>query len=206
MKLSSGKIAALLIAAVLLLDQSLKVWIKTNFALGDGFDVIGQWFKISFTENPGMAFGMSFGGEWGKLFLSLFRIGLVLIIGFQLVKLSRKNTAPGVMIGLSLILAGAAGNIIDSMFYGLLFSESTKDVVATCGHYAPFLHGHVVDMLYFPLIDTTLPSWMPFWGGKHFVFFNPIFNIADASITIGVFYLLLFQRKFFLARERKTAE
>lgn len=155
--------------------------------------VFGNWFIIHFTENPGMAFGMAFGGDMGKLLLSLFRIVLVTFIAIQMVKMNRKGNAPrGVMLGLALILAGAAGNIFDCLFYGLLFDASTYTQVATflpeSGGYASFLHGKVVDMLYFPIIRDA---------EGHALFFRPIFNIADAAITIGVFYLLLFQRKFF---------
>jgi signal peptidase II len=207
MKLSSGKIAVIIIVAVLLVDQALKLWIKTHMMLNQEFSIFGNWFLIHFTENPGMAFGMSFGGDWGKLFLSLFRIALILFIGYYLVKLSRKATTPlGVMVGLSLILAGAAGNIFDSMFYGLLFDHSYGQVAAFLpegGGYASFLHGKVVDMLYFPVIDTTFPEWVPFWGGEQFIFFRPIFNIADASISVSVFYLLLFQRRFFTSHKKQ---
>jgi len=200
-------LAVIIIAAVVIIDQVSKIWIKTNFHLGESIDV-ASWFKIYFIENPGMAFGMNFGGEFGKLFLSLFRIALVTVISVQLYKLTRKATPTGVFVGLALIIAGAAGNIFDSMLYGILFNESTAFQVATFmpedGGYASFLHGKVVDMLYFPIIDTTLPSWIPFIGGNDFVFFRPIFNIADASITTGILYLLIFQRKFFLTRRNKV--
>jgi len=211
LKLTNIKLAVVIITALLIVDQILKIWIKTHFQLGESYS-IANWFQISFIENPGMAFGMNFGGEIGKLFLSLFRIALVTFIGIQLYKLSKKSVPKGVIVGLSLILAGAAGNIFDSMFYGLIFSESTPFQVATFmpegSGYASFLHGKVVDMFYFPIIDTTWPSWVPFVGGTDFVFFRPIFNIADASISIGIFYLFLFQRKYFTTKkhEAKTTE
>jgi signal peptidase II len=197
-KLSSGKIAILTVVAILAIDQVFKIWIKTHMTLNQEYAVFGKWFLLHFTENPGMAFGMAFGGDWGKLFLSLFRIVLVVFIGIQIAKLSRRQTPRGVTVGLALILAGAAGNIIDSMFYGLLFSESTYMQTAAFlpegGGYASFLHGKVVDMLYFPLIKNAEGQTL---------FFSPVFNIADAAITIGVFYLLLFKRRFFTSHKKK---
>ncbi len=198
-KLSAGKIAVIVIIAVLALDQLFKVWVKTHMSFGESIHIFGNWFILHFTENPGMAFGLSFGGEWGKLLLSAFRIILTVLISIYMVKLSRKQTPVGVMIGLALILAGAAGNIIDCMFYGLLFSESSFTQVAHFlpegGGYASFLHGKVVDMLYFPIIKNA--------DGKT-IFFNPIFNIADTSITIGVFYLLLFKRRYFSSHKEQV--
>jgi len=191
---------------ILVLDQWLKVWIKLHFTLGEELPVIGNWFKLYFTENNGMAFGMEFAGEWGKLFLSLFRIVAVLGIVVYIFFLTRKGSHKGLQFSASLILAGALGNILDSAFYGMLFTQSTYHTVATFASsdlpaYASFLHGKVVDMLYFPLIDiphSQAPSWMPgflFGPDNHFIFFRPIFNIADASITVGVAWLLLFERK-----------
>jgi len=176
--------------------------------IGQEYGVFGQWFIIHFTENEGMAFGFSFGGAWGKLVLSLFRIIAVAAIAYYLFTITRLKTRKGVITGLSLILAGAIGNIIDSAVYGLLFSESTYYQVARflpdAGGYASFLHGKVVDMLYFPVIQTTLPHWLPFWGGEPFQFFRPVFNLADASITTGVLYLLLFERSFFKKTEHNS--
>ncbi|MDR2358558.1 MAG: lipoprotein signal peptidase [Prevotellaceae bacterium] len=196
MRASPGKIAVIIIGAVLAIDQAVKIWIKTHMALNQEFAVFGDWFIIHFTENPGMAFGMTFGGDWGKLLLSVFRVVLVICISFYLVKLSRLPATPrGVMVGLSLILAGAAGNIIDSLFYGLLFDHSYGQIAAflpESGGYASFLHGKVVDMLYFPIIKDTAGDPL---------FFRPIFNIADTAITTGIFYLLLFQRRFFATRK-----
>lgn len=173
--------------------------------LGEEIPVLGHWFKLYFTENNGMAFGMQFGGEWGKLSLSIFRILAVIAIAIYLYYLTRKKYHFGLVFSISLIFAGALGNIIDSAFYGLFFSESSYHTVATVSSfgqgYSDFLHGRVVDMLYFPLIEfhrSELPAWLPdfiFSGDQRFIFFRPIFNIADSAITVGVFWLLLFERK-----------
>lgn len=167
----------------------------------ESIPILGSWFNIHFIENPGMAFGLEFGGDWGKLALSLFRIVAISLIGVFLYKLIKKNASSGLIISISLILAGAVGNIIDSAFYGMIFSESTYFQHATIfpegGGYASFLHGKVVDMLYFPLFEGNFPDWLPIWGGEHFLFFRPIFNIADSSISIGVFIILLNQKRFF---------
>ncbi len=169
--------------------------------IGQEYHVLGDWFLIHFTENEGMAFGMKLGGSAGKLILSIFRIVAVIVIGYYIYTLTRKKQPAGLLLSMSLILAGALGNIIDSAFYGLLFSASSYHSVAEFlpegGGYAPFLYGKVVDMLYFPLIETNLPDWLPIWGGKHFIFFRPVFNLADSSITIGVIILIVFQKKFF---------
>lgn len=189
------------IASVLLADQITKILVKTSMTLGESIPVFGNWFIIHFTENYGMAFGMEFAGEYGKLFLSLFRIVAVVFIGWYLRRLVRQQAPASLLICVSLILGGALGNIIDSAFYGLLFSESQFNRVAVflpeSGGYAPFLHGKVVDMLYFPVLKGSIPEWFPLWGGNPFVFFRPVFNIADSAITIGVFVLIIFQKKFF---------
>ena len=169
--------------------------------IGQEHHVFGNWFIIHFTENNGMAYGMEFGGVVGKLVLSLFRIIAVAIIGWYINRLIKKGTNTGTILGFAAIMAGAFGNIIDSAVYGKLFSASDWFQVAQflpqTGGYAGFMFGKVVDMLYFPIIDTTLPQWIPIMGGQHFLFFQPVFNVADSAITCGVVYLLLFERKFF---------
>ena len=203
MRLSSGKLAVIIIVAVLAIDQVVKIWIKTHLALHESIPVFGDWFSLYFTENPGMAFGLKFGGEVGKIFLTVFRIALVALIGVYVSRLIKRGAPLGVIVGIALIFVGAVGNIIDSLFYGLLFSGSERQVATLFpagGGYAPFLQGRVVDMLYFPIIETTFPAWFPVWGGEEFIFFRPVFNIADSSITIGVIYLLLFKRSYFLKK------
>jgi signal peptidase II len=186
-------------AILVLADQILKIWIKTHMKLGQEFQIF-DWFIIHFTENNGMAFGMEFGGTTGKIFLTLFRI-IVVTAGIYYVKSIVKSHFPnGALIALGLIIGGAIGNIIDSSFYGLAFNESYNNVATflpQSGGYAPFLHGKVVDMFYFPLINSHFPNWLPIWGGEHFIFFRPIFNIADAGISVGIFLILLFYRKEF---------
>lgn len=193
-----------IIIAVLLIDQILKLWVKMHMTIGQEIPVFGNWFKLLFIENNGMAFGMLDGGGL-KLVLSIFRILAVIALFVVLFRLSRKNTKFGVLFGISLITAGAIGNIIDCVFYGRIFSESTYTQMAALvsdgGGYASWLHGRVVDMLYFPLIDVARDnaSWLPgfFFGpDDHFIFFRPIFNFADAAITVGVFYMLIFQWKW----------
>ena len=190
---------------VLLFDQILKIWVKTSMTLNQEISVIGSWFNLLFVENNGMAFGWLGGGGLWKLALSLFRIVAIVILFWILIRQAKKGTKFGVLFGIALITAGAMGNIIDSVFYGRIFSESTFTKVATLfpdgGGYAGWLHGRVVDMLYFPIIDVARENatWLPefFFGPDgHFIFFRPIFNFADAAITIGVFYMLIFQWKW----------
>ncbi len=185
---------------VLLIDQFIKIYIKTHFYLGREEHIAGDWFIIHFTENNGMAYGMEFGGEFGKLFLSSFRILAVGAIFWYLLDIIKKGEDKLYTICIALIFAGALGNIIDSAFYGVLFSESSYDVARFMpeeGGYSTFLYGKVVDMFYFPVIKGHFPSWFPFWGTEEFIFFRPIFNFADASISIGVAIIILYQKRFF---------
>lgn len=176
--------------------------------LDESIPVFGDWFFIHFIENPGMAFGLEFGGETGKILLSLFRIVAIVFIAIYLRNLIRKESPKGLIISVALVLAGAAGNIIDSAIYGLIFSESppfspvTATIFPESGGYAGFLQGKVVDMLYFPLIDTHLPEWLPWFGGDRFQFFRPVFNIADSAITVGMAIILINQKKFFKEEEK----
>jgi signal peptidase II len=208
--MSKLKKSLLIVFLILLADQVFKIWIKTNMYLGEEFPVIGNWFLIHFVENNGMAFGFEFAGEYGKIFLSVFRIVAVTAIAWYLVKLVKKENVPmGFVVCVSLILAGAIGNIIDSAFYGLIFNESYGQVATLFpaeGGYSSFLHGKVVDMLYFPLISGHYPQWLPVVGGREFLFFRPVFNIADSSITIGILSIILFYWKLFSKLDKKEEE
>jgi len=198
----------LFILLILLIDQSFKFYIKTHFYLGQEVNVFGHWFRLHFVENEGMAWGWKMGGEWGKIALTLFRLIAVLVGVFIIRGFIQKKYHSGFIMCSALIFAGALGNLIDSLFYGILFNDSNPYIqnVATFlpkgGGYAGFLHGKVVDMLYFPIIrDSRYPAWFPFWKGEEFEFFRPVFNIADASISIGVIAILIFQNKFFKQKE-----
>lgn len=201
---------AVIILLVLAADQLLKVWIKTNMYLGQEFWVFGKkWFRIHFTENEGMAFGLTLGGDYGKIALSLFRIIAVLFIGIYLFHLLKKNTPKGLVASIALIFAGAMGNIIDSVFYGVFFSDSSikeATLFPDGGGYSSWFHGRVVDMLYFPFYQGYLPSWIPFWGDTYFIFFRPVFNIADVAITVGVFMIILFQKRYFKEEDQEDEE
>jgi len=190
-----------LIVGTLLLDQILKFWIKLNMTLGQEFHIIKDRAIIHFTENNGMAFGLELGGETGKLALSLFRIIAIIAIAYGLYHMIRHKYHRGLIMNVSLIFAGAVGNIIDSVFYGVIFSESTWYTKATLfpegGGYSSLLHGKVVDMFYFPIISGDFPSWFPLWGGQDFVFFRPVFNLADTAISVGVILILLGQKRYF---------
>lgn len=209
LQLRTRHIPWIIIPLVLLLDQASKFIVKTQMTLGQNISVLGDWFNIYFIENEGMAFGMQFSGEYGKLILSIFRIVAVIFIGWYIHRLILQKAHTGLIACISLIMAGALGNIIDSAFYGVLFSESyftqTAQFLPADGGYASFLHGKVVDMLYFPLLKGNYPQWFPFWAGQEFIFFRPVFNLADSAITTGVFILLVFQKRFFPHPE-KTAE
>ncbi len=201
MKISKGKRLLILGIVLVIIDQVIKVLVKTNMSIGEHFNVLGNWFQILFIENEGMAFGMKFGGAVGKLLLSLFRIALCGVLCWWITKLVRgkKPVPTGVLVGLTLITAGAFGNIIDCLFYGMVFSASEPGGVAAFGgSYAPFLFGRVVDMFYFPL--WRWPDWVPLIGGD--IFFEPVFNFADSCVTVGAIYLILFQYKFFSAEDK----
>lgn len=208
--MSRFKKSILIIVVILVADQALKIWIKTTMMLGDEIVVFKNWFILHFVENNGMAFGFEFAGEYGKMFLTLFRLVAVAGIGWYLFKLAKQKELPfGFIVSISLILAGAIGNIIDSLFYGMIFQDSYGQISAIFpegGGYSSFLHGRVVDMFYFPLIESRYPDWFPFIGGNPLVFFRPVFNIADSSITIGIFSILIFYRKYFNKVEEETEE
>lgn len=211
-KFSPYKLPLLLLFLVLLLDQGVKFWVKTTMFYGEEISIFGlSWAKIYFVENNGMAFGMEFAGEYGKLILSLFRIGAIGLITYYLFDLIKNKAPKGFIISIALILAGAIGNILDSLFYGMIFSYSSEitrnvaEFMPEAGGYAPMLYGKVVDMLYFPLIEGFIPSWSPIWPNEHFIFFRPIFNIADSSISIGVAIIILKQRTY-LGKHKKSNE
>ena len=191
--------ALLLIFSILIVDQIVKIIVKTNMVIGDEIPVLGNWFRIHFLENNGMAFGMEWGGKTGKVALSVFRMVAIVGISWYLDSIIKKNAHTGLILSVSAISAGAAGNLIDSAFYGMIFSESWHTPAVLFpegGGYSSFLHGRVVDMLYFPVIDSHWPDWSPFRPGQTLIFFRPVFNLADTSITTGVLAILVFQKRF----------
>ncbi|HVW13492.1 MAG TPA: lipoprotein signal peptidase [Mucilaginibacter sp.] len=183
----------LLAAFIILADQIIKTWVRAHMYIGEEIHLLGNRGMLHYTENNGMAFGMEFGGSFGKLFLTLFRIGAVIAIGYGLVFLIKHKYHRGLIMNVALIFAGAMGNIIDSTFYGVMY------------HYAPLFHGQVVDMFYFPLLTGNFPSWVPFWGGQDFIFFRPVFNLADAAISVGVILILVNQKRYFKHRTPEAA-
>lgn len=213
-----GKHVIIIIALIVLADQILKIYIKTNFHLNTSQPVLGNWFQLYFVENPGMAYGWKFGGNWGKVALTVFRLGAVVFGTWYLGDIIRKKQHKGFIFCAALVYAGALGNLVDSCFYGLIFDKGMifdpqfKEYVGYNGlatfssnGYASFLHGNVVDMLYFPVIKGHFPSWFPGWGGEAFEFFRPIFNIADASISTGIISILVFQKRFFQKPETERS-
>lgn len=203
MRIPKGYLALIIILTVIILDQILKIWVKTNFYLGESYHIT-DWFQLHFIENNGMAFGMEMGS---KLFLSLFRIVAISILIYIIYKVCKqKQSKKGFIICLSLITAGAIGNIIDCLFYGIIFNNPIPPAIATIfpegGGYAPFFYGRVVDMFYFPLFSFNWPDWIPFIGGDYFTFFQPIFNLADAAISVGIIVLILFYSKHLTFKKR----
>jgi signal peptidase II len=207
----------IIVALVLIADQALKIYVKTSFPLNTSHAVAGNWFNLYFVENPGMAYGMKFGGNWGKLALTVFRMLAVVFGTWYLGSIIKKGYSKGFIICASLIYAGALGNLIDSCFYGMIFDKgmlyqaSFNDYTNYEGlakfsksGYSSFLHGNVVDMLYFPVIHGTFPKWFPVWGDQPFEFFRPIFNIADAAISTGVISILVFQKRIFRKQHDDT--
>jgi signal peptidase II len=201
-----------IILAIIFADQALKFYIKLNYYAGEEHHVLGSWFRLHFVENEGMAWGWKFGGGIGKIILTLFRLVAVIWGTFLLKDFIAKKYHRGFIVCAGLIYAGALGNLIDSMFYGLIFENSdpfinnVAKIFPKGGGYTSFLHGKVVDMLYFPLVDFMMPTWVPFLGGKPFTFFDPVFNLADASISVGVITILIFQNTFFKKEEEVKAE
>lgn len=185
---------------VILIDHAIKLTVHHHMALNTEFSVLGDWFRIHYILNSGMAFGLRLDWEYGKLMLTVFRMLAMVGIGYYLITLVRKKVHSGLCWSIALILGGAVGNLIDSVFYGVFLNNAPINAIT------PWFHGQVIDMLYFPIIQTTVPDWVPIWGGRGFEFFRPIFNIADASIFLGVVTILIFQKKFFPDKRKASAE
>jgi len=207
----------IIIALVVLIDQLLKIYIKTTFPINTSRHVAGNWFQLYFVENPGMAYGWKFGGNWGKLALTVFRMLAVVFGTWYLGNIIKQKYHRGFIICAGLVYAGALGNLIDSCFYGMIFDKGMifdSQINEYVGYnglanfsnhgYATFLHGNVVDMLYFPVLKGHFPSWFPIWGGEDFEFFRPIFNIADAAISTGIISIMVFQKRFFKDRNKQS--
>jgi signal peptidase II len=206
--MSNKQKSILLILLILIVDQVLKIWIKTHLVPGGEIVVFKNWFILHFIENNGMAFGMEFGNHIGKYLLSIFRLGAIIALVWYLLKLLKEEISFGLIACFSMILAGAIGNMIDGAFYGILFNNPPGEVAVLFpaeGGYSSFLQGRVVDMFYFPLIETHYPAWFPIWGGQEFVFFRDIFNIADSAVSIGVFSIFIFHRHHF-GESKKTID
>lgn len=206
-KKKQARLVTLLVAALLVVDQVVKVLVKTNMQIGEDIPLIGEWCRLHFIENEGFAFGMSMGGATGKVVLTLVRLVASVAIAWLLVRLVKGGTRSSLVVSLALVFAGAVGNLVDSCFYGLIFNESYYSVATLFpaeGGYAPLLQGKVVDMFYFPLFEFDWPMWVPLVGGNHFEFFNAIFNVADSAITIGIVWLMIDQ--FFIAPKYKKSE
>jgi signal peptidase II len=205
--MSLSKKAIALILLILFVDQLVKILVKTHMMLGEEISLLGKYGSIHFIENNGMAFGMEFGGSFGKMILSLFRLGAIAAIGYYLWFLIKNKAHQGLVLCIAGIFAGAIGNIIDSVFYGVIFSDSYYQVAhlfPSGGGYATWLKGRVVDMFYFPILQGHFPQWFPIWGGEEFVFFRPVFNLADSAISVGVILILIFQKRFFGKADEKA--
>ena len=204
--MNTKRTAILIALAMIFLDQALKIWVKTHLMEGQEI-IFANWARLHFVENPGMAFSLELPGQYGKLLLSWFRVFAISGIGYLLWGLLKEKNHPGLIYSGALIFAGAVGNLIDSVFYGVVFSDSFARVaeVFPPQGYAPLMQGHVVDMLWFPMIHGVFPTWLPIWGGDFFEFFSPVFNIADSAITVGVFLIIFFQKKFFSVSEKEVA-
>ncbi len=196
--------AVLIFIVILIIDQASKIWVKTHMIEGEEFRIFGEWARIHFVENRGMAFSMELPGQYGKLALSFFRFFAIGVMFYLLVNMIKEAKPKGLVYCTTAIIAGALGNLIDSMFYGKIFTDSYGQVASIFPPegYAGWMQGNVVDMLWFPMIDGVFPTWLPIWGGEPFLFFSPIFNVADAAITTAIFIIIIFQKHFFKEEEK----